>query len=338
MELQPTLFKNVSVSRGYNFHYYYSPAEAPKPTLLFCHGFPSSSRDWRGQVHYFQTRGYGIIVPDMLGYGGTDKPTDPAAYVGSGLAQDLVDILDAEGINKAIVIGHDWGTKAVSRLANWHPERFLAYAFFSAPYSPPDPTNDYTQLLAATKKLMGYETIGYWTFFCEDDAERVIFDHWDSFLCILFPDDPSDWKTLLAPTGALKKTLLSDYKSPPPPYLTAEDKAIITETFRKNGLASPLCWYKVMLSGDSARDDAKIPPSRYLPPVSSPLFFGTALKDAVSIPAPKSSAFKNHKVTMKEYDSDHWVILSFVDQTCQDLEQWIQKDVLGNTGDLESKL
>lgn len=59
-------------------------------------------------VPYFEERGYGIIAPDMLGYGGTDKPTEPAAYKGTLMAKDMVDILDAENVEKAIAIGHDW--------------------------------------------------------------------------------------------------------------------------------------------------------------------------------------------------------------------------------------
>lgn len=55
-----------------------------------------------------QPLGYGLIVPDLLGYGGTDKPTDLESYVGSGHAQDIIDILDKEGIDKVIGVGHDW--------------------------------------------------------------------------------------------------------------------------------------------------------------------------------------------------------------------------------------
>lgn len=107
-DMDPALYKNFTVSRGFKYTYYASPAKAGKPTLLFCHGFPSTARDWRCFVPFFQTRGYGLIVPDMLGYGGTDKPTDPAAYLSRAMSRDLVDLLDAEGVDTAIAIGHDW--------------------------------------------------------------------------------------------------------------------------------------------------------------------------------------------------------------------------------------
>lgn len=59
-------------------------------------------------MSFFETEGYGLIVPDQLGYGGTDKPTDPALYLSSLICQDLVDILDGENAEDVIAVGHDW--------------------------------------------------------------------------------------------------------------------------------------------------------------------------------------------------------------------------------------
>jgi|SRR5712675_2086815 len=101
-------YKKLTVSRGLTYNYYYSKAEEGKPYLTLFHGFPSSSWDWKNQVAYFKAKGFGLVVPDLLGYGGTDKPLDPKKYVPSGMAQDVIDILDAEGIEKAVAIGHDW--------------------------------------------------------------------------------------------------------------------------------------------------------------------------------------------------------------------------------------
>lgn len=106
--MDASLYKSTVVSRGYRYSYYASAAQESKPTLLFCHGFPSTANDWRRIVPYFKERGYGLIVPDMLGYGGTDKPTDPVMYTSSKITRDIVDILDAENVDKAIAIGHDW--------------------------------------------------------------------------------------------------------------------------------------------------------------------------------------------------------------------------------------
>ena len=106
--LDASKYKKATVSRGLTYNYYYSPAKDGKFTLLFAHGFPSTSADWAGVVSVLEPEGYGIIVPDMLGYAGTDKPTDPAQYVGTGIARDLADLLDAESVDNVVAIGHDW--------------------------------------------------------------------------------------------------------------------------------------------------------------------------------------------------------------------------------------
>jgi len=110
--MDPSLYKSVTTRRNLKYSYYFSPSTSGKPVLLFVHGFPNTSYGWRYQVNFFKAQGYGLIVPDMLGYGGTDKPTDPAQYKSSLMSQDVIDILDAENVEKAIAIGHDWYVKS----------------------------------------------------------------------------------------------------------------------------------------------------------------------------------------------------------------------------------
>lgn len=102
-------YKELSVQRGLTYRYYRAPATPHgKPTLLFLHGFPSTAADWQKQVAYFQPLGYAILVPDLLGSGGTAKPLDPKSFRLNDMARDVMDILAAEGIDKVIGIGHDW--------------------------------------------------------------------------------------------------------------------------------------------------------------------------------------------------------------------------------------
>ena len=104
-----TSYKTVTTKRGFTYSYYASvPEGSTKPTLLFLHGFPSTSYDWRRQVEFFESKGFPVIVPDLLGYGGTDKPADAQFYKWGDMAGDVIDILDAEKVEKVIAIGHDW--------------------------------------------------------------------------------------------------------------------------------------------------------------------------------------------------------------------------------------
>ena len=65
----------------------------------------------------------------------------------------------------------------VSRLCNYFPERFIAYAFIAVPHNPPWPTLTMETLLAGTKAQFGYELYGYWLFFSEDGAEKILEDN-----------------------------------------------------------------------------------------------------------------------------------------------------------------
>ncbi len=106
--MDKTLYKETSVRRGHTYRYYYSPPKSQQPTLLFLHGFPSTSYDWRRQIAFFQPLGYGIIAPDLLGAGGTSKPIDPKEFRLNAMADDVVDILNVEGIKKVVCVSHDW--------------------------------------------------------------------------------------------------------------------------------------------------------------------------------------------------------------------------------------
>ncbi|KAJ3556465.1 hypothetical protein NM688_g2016 [Phlebia brevispora] len=330
--MDPSLYKSVKTSRGLTYSYWTSTAQDGKPTLLFCHGFPSTSRDWRYIAPVLKDKGYGVIVPDMLGYGDTDKPTDPALYVSSKVSQDLVDILDAEGIDKAVAVGFDWGSKNVSRLASYHPDRFIAYAFLAVPFIHLGTFENHDNLLATHKEANGYETFGYFQFFASDEAETIIRDHIDAFARIVFPHDPTIWMTKLTPIGALKTTLLEDHSGPLPSYVTQEDLDEFKKTFLKNGMAGPLCWYKKVVDTIEHEDEAHVPADHALPPKSAPLFFGAAKNDYISVAAFGYSVFgneefKEHSVTIRDFDADHWLILSKGSEIARELGSWIEGTV-----------
>ena len=111
--MDSSLYKNVTTSRGLKYQYWFSPAAPPQPTFLLVHGFPSSSKDWRYVVPHLIQRGYGVLAFDLLGHGQTDKPTDPALYAPSIMSRDVIEILDAEGLDRVIAVGHDWCVSCV---------------------------------------------------------------------------------------------------------------------------------------------------------------------------------------------------------------------------------
>ena len=104
----PSLSIRTKAPDGTTYSYLHVKPADEKPYILFLHGFPSSSYDWRHQVTYFSEEGYGLIVPDLLGYGDTDKPRELEAYRLRKMAEEIVSLLDAQQVDKAVGVGHDW--------------------------------------------------------------------------------------------------------------------------------------------------------------------------------------------------------------------------------------
>ena len=88
--------------------------------LIFIHGFPETSFEWRHQLEHFSDQ-YACFAPDTRGFGQTDKPGIRCTR--QLLAQDIVDFMDALGIKNAAVVGHDWGGIIAFKLAIDWPDR-----------------------------------------------------------------------------------------------------------------------------------------------------------------------------------------------------------------------
>ena len=94
----------------------YQVAGEGAPVVLL-HGFPDSGRLWRHQVPALAEAGFRVIVPDMRGYGRSDKPAEVGAYGIASLAGDVLAVLADAGVDRAHVVGHDWGAAVAWGLA-----------------------------------------------------------------------------------------------------------------------------------------------------------------------------------------------------------------------------
>jgi pimeloyl-ACP methyl ester carboxylesterase len=93
------------------------------PPVVLLHGFPDSGRLWRHQVPALAGAGFRVIVPDLRGYGRSDKPQAVEAYSMAFLAADVLAVLADLEIARAHVVGHDWGAALAWGLAAFAPDR-----------------------------------------------------------------------------------------------------------------------------------------------------------------------------------------------------------------------
>jgi pimeloyl-ACP methyl ester carboxylesterase len=98
-------------------------SEGSGDPVVLLHGFPDSSYLWRNQIPALTEAGFRAIAPDLRGYGQSDKPPEVEAYDMRLLVQDVAGIMDAAGVERAHVVGHDWGAALAWAFAAYLPGR-----------------------------------------------------------------------------------------------------------------------------------------------------------------------------------------------------------------------
>ncbi|KAL2817454.1 Alpha/Beta hydrolase protein [Aspergillus cavernicola] len=252
----PRLARRHSLSTSHNYSYAFHPPVSSLPTILFLHGFPSSCYDWRHQVQFFSQEGYGVLAPDLLGYGGTSKPTALEHYKTKIMAAEIIELLDHEGIDKVHAVAHDTGCILLSRLANYFPNRLLSSIFLDVPYSKPGEHFDLAAVNGLTKQFLGYERFGYLGFFVRPDAGGILDQHLNSFFTLFYPQDPNLWVEHVGPTGAMEKWLLQDKKGPEPAYITETERQIHLDIMQNNH-SSALKWYHALVGNVNEQDEVQ---------------------------------------------------------------------------------
>jgi pimeloyl-ACP methyl ester carboxylesterase/predicted glycosyltransferase len=87
------------------------------PTWTLIH-----SRHWKAQIPYF-ARHFRVVTFDPRGNGRSDRPRDPVAYTEAEFAQDAIEVMDACGVDRAVVAGLSTGAQRGLLLAAEHPDR-----------------------------------------------------------------------------------------------------------------------------------------------------------------------------------------------------------------------
>lgn len=319
--------KTLTTKRGYTYTYYVSPAAEGKPTLLLQHGFPDSAAEWEGLiVNHLRPAGYCAIAPDMLGYAGTAKPTDPAAYKFSGMAADLAEILDAEGVAQVISLGHDWGSRMAQLFYNLQPERVTGLVMANVAYSgaSADPFN-LDLILAKTTHVFGYGLFWYWKVFVAEGGVALLDANTDLLFDILHA--PQTWRETLCSDGGLRKAIEArgeGFDLQTRPYATPEMKTAFVERFARDGFAGPVNWYKSHVQG---HQDGEPNPANAVVKVPS-LYVGYD-NDAVCRKEtifPTLQAGLLPQLTNVTLEGGHWGLLDNPKAFGETITEWLSKN------------
>jgi pimeloyl-ACP methyl ester carboxylesterase len=94
-------------------------------TAILLHGFPYDIRGYDEAVALINAAGFRTIVPYLRGYGSTQFLSSATTRSGqqAALGQDLLELMDALRIKKAVLAGYDWGGRAACVVSALWPER-----------------------------------------------------------------------------------------------------------------------------------------------------------------------------------------------------------------------
>ncbi|MDO5740226.1 MAG: alpha/beta fold hydrolase [Ornithinimicrobium sp.] len=102
--------------------------------VVLLHGFPQDASAWSQVSQRLQAAGLRTLAPHQRGYSSGARPRRATAYRMDLLVGDVVALLDAAGIERAHVVGHDWGGGVAWVLAGSRPERVASLTVLSTPH------------------------------------------------------------------------------------------------------------------------------------------------------------------------------------------------------------
>lgn len=250
--------------------------------VVLCHGFPELAFSWRYQLPSLASAGFWAIAADQRGYGRTDKPEAVEQYDIRHLTDDLVGLLDALGIEKAVFCGHDWGGHVVWEMPILHPDRVAGVIGINTPHR-------YFRRMGEdpVKWLLDNFSAGnYRLAFLQEGIESGLTEELlPSFFNGLFRARPITMaEYLVAPPKVrnLEFEFIMETAFNPEPagksLMSSEELKYYVDSFTAGGLTGPINWYRNLernnqiLAGTSdrikvpclmisAEDDIFLPPN-----------------------------------------------------------------------------
>lgn len=108
--------------------------EGSGPPVVLLHGFPQDATSYDAVVPGLHQAGLRTLRPTQRGYTTTARPRSTVDYRVSALVGDVVALLDAAGLERAHLLGHDWGGVVAWGLACSQPDRVETLTVLSTPH------------------------------------------------------------------------------------------------------------------------------------------------------------------------------------------------------------
>ncbi|KAF7546880.1 hypothetical protein G7046_g9176 [Stylonectria norvegica] len=308
--------------RGKTYKYTLSQAEvSPIATMVLIHGFPDLGFGWRYQVPYFTSLGFRVLVPDMLGYGGTDAPEALEEYTLKSISADIRELVQkVVGPGQIILGGHDWGGAFVWRMAMWYPEMIQGVFSICTPYNAPSSTFVSLENIIASGNLLNFR---YQLQFKGPEVEANIRgeEKVRQFLNGMYGGaGPNREKGFTAEEGILldNLSLLKRTK-----LLSEDELSYYTQQYllqKDPQLRGPLNWYRTREL--NFQDELPLT-EKGTYKLKMPALFITATEDT-ALPPSMSLGMEQRfdNLTRGEVQSSHWALWQASDEVNRQVAKW----------------
>ena len=214
--------------------------------VLLCHGFPEIWYSWRHQLRALADAGFRAIAPDQRGFGETDAPTAIDQYSVHHLVGDLTGLLDALGIERAAIVGHDWGGLVVWQMALLAAHRVAAVVGVNTPFFPRLPMPP-TEMMRAVAQgnfhyILYFQEPGVADAELNGAVRRTLRGFYQDIPREIIEASKDLPAGVSGPQGGGLLDRLPD--SPYGSFLTADDFEVFAHAFERTGFTGGLNWYR----------------------------------------------------------------------------------------------
>jgi pimeloyl-ACP methyl ester carboxylesterase len=242
----------AKTSRHTTFYLAAGPEDGP--AVIFVHGWPELSISWRHQLPALAALGFRAIAPDMRGYGRSTVHSRHEDYAQEHIVRDMIELIDSIGRERAVWVGHDWGSPVVWNIASHHPERCDAVANLCVPYYTMERGLEHTLTLVDRKLYPESEyPAGQWDYmrhYEESFAEAIapMDANVSKFLKLAFrKGNPAGEGKVVATAMARRNRGMLGGSIPDVPrdadVISEEELSIYTAALERNGFFGPSSWY-----------------------------------------------------------------------------------------------
>jgi pimeloyl-ACP methyl ester carboxylesterase len=213
------------------------------PPLILVHGFPELAYSWRHQLPVLAAAGYRAIAPDMRGYGRSDKPLPVTDYAIQKLIGDIEGLMEALSIERAVIVGHDWGAMITWQMALLAPQRMAGLICLNIPHIPRPPINPITYMrwkLGKDFYIVNFQK--------SDEADRRFAEDPRRFINVMMRR--KQFTRERPKSGRRKRRTLSllqalDRDDPAGQTLLSDEELdVYAAAFAAGGFTGPINWYR----------------------------------------------------------------------------------------------